>query len=158
MDGAMGGWACYEAKGEQPLQVSSLDDGRKTIGGTSVFVRPIAAYEWQLYRGLRLRALQESPDAFAGTYEHEAIRSDDDWEARVSAVATSTSAQAFLAFQHAEPCGLVWCKSSEAEPAVVEVFQMWVDSVSRGAGAGRSLLARAILGLKVEGCNVYAWA
>ncbi|QKK99765.1 GNAT family N-acetyltransferase [Pseudomonas sp. 13159349] len=109
-----------------------------------VFVRPIAANEWRLYRNLRLRALRESPDTFASTYEREATRSDDDWEARVSAVATFTSAQAFLAFQHAEPCGLVRCKASEAEPAVVEVFQMWVDPVSRGTGAGRALLARAV--------------
>lgn len=96
------------------------------------------------YRSLRLRALRESLDAFASTYEREATRSDDDWESRVSAVATSTSAQAFFAFQHAEPCGLVWCKSSEAESVVVEVFQMWVDPVSRGVGAGRALMARAI--------------
>ncbi len=66
-----------------------------------MFVRPIAAHELRLYRSLRLRALRESPDAFASTYEREATRSDDNWEARVSAVATSTSAQAFLAFQHA---------------------------------------------------------
>lgn len=128
----------------QPLQVSAPADGRKTIRGNIVFVRPIAANEWRLYRSLRLRALRESPDAFASTYECEAIRSDDDWEARISAAATSTGAQAFFAFHHGEPCGLVWCKSSEAEPDVVEVFQMWVDPVSRGIGAGRALLASAI--------------
>ncbi|MND99560.1 hypothetical protein D3C80_919470 [compost metagenome] len=63
-----------------------------------MFVRPIAAHEWRLYRNLRLRALRESPDAFSSTYEREATRSEDDWEARVSAVATSTSAQAFFGF------------------------------------------------------------
>ncbi len=109
-----------------------------------MFVRPIAANEWRLYRSLRLRALRESPDAFASTYEREAIRSYDDWEARIAAAATSPGAQAFFAFQHGEPCGLVWCKSSEAEPDVVEVFQMGVDPVSRGIGAGRALLASAI--------------
>lgn len=126
------------------LASRSLADESKAIGGTIVFVRRIAANEWRLYRGLRLPALRESPDAFASTYEVEAARSDDDWTARISAAATSTSAQAFFAFQHPEPCGLVWCKSSEAEPGVVEVFQMWVDPVSRGFGAGRALLASAI--------------
>lgn len=94
-------------KGAQPLQVSSLADERKTIGGTIVFVRPIAANEWRLYRSLRLRALRESPDAFASTYELEVTRSDDDWAARVSAAATSTCAQAFLLFS--TPSLVAWC-------------------------------------------------
>lgn len=90
-----------------------------------VFVRPIEANEWKLYRDLRLSALSESPDAFASTFEGELVRSNGDWESRVAGMATSTYARAFLAFKQGEACGLVWCKSSDAEPGLVEVFQMW---------------------------------
>ncbi|QHG65885.1 GNAT family N-acetyltransferase [Pseudomonas putida] len=109
-----------------------------------VFVRPLEASEWRVYRALRLRALQDSPDAFASQYEGEAVREDSDWAARVSAAAMSTSVQVLIAFQQTEPCGLVWCKSSAAEPAVVELFQMWVGPSARGLGAGRALLDAAI--------------
>ncbi|MGJ7551230.1 GNAT family N-acetyltransferase [Pseudomonas alloputida] len=109
-----------------------------------VFVRPLEASEWQVYRNLRLRALHDSQDAFASQYEGEAVREDSDWAARVSAAAKSTGAEVLIAFQQTEPCGLLWCKSSAAEPAVVELFQMWVDPAFRGFGAGRALLDAAI--------------
>lgn len=34
-----------------------------------ISVRPIEAGEWRSYRDLRLQSLQDSPDAFASTYE-----------------------------------------------------------------------------------------
>lgn len=123
------------------------------MGISNVFVRPIAARDWPLYRDMRLRALQDSPAAFASTYASEVTRSDDDWAARISAVAASKYAQAFLAFQHAEPCGLVWCKASEAASGVIEIFQMWVEPAVRGVGVGRSLLAEAIAWAESRGAQ-----
>ncbi len=81
---------------------------------------------------------------FASQYSHEAARDDSDWAARISAAVASTSVQVLIAFQQVEPCGLVWCKSPDAESAVVELFQMWVAPSSRGAGVGRALLDAAI--------------
>lgn len=109
-----------------------------------VFVCPLEASEWRVYRDLRLIALHDSPAAFASQYEVEAVREDSDWAARVSAAAMPTSVQVLIAFQQTEPCGLVWCKSSAVEPDVVELFQVWVDPAFRGFGAGRALLDAAI--------------
>jgi GNAT superfamily N-acetyltransferase len=109
-----------------------------------VSIHPLAANEWRVYRDLRLQALIDSPDAFASQYEDEAARDDSAWAARVSTAAASASAHVLIAFQHTEPCGLVWCKSLDAEPPVVELFQMWVSPSSRGTGAGRALLDAAI--------------
>ncbi|WP_426808761.1 GNAT family N-acetyltransferase [Pseudomonas sp. WOUb67] len=109
-----------------------------------VIVDSVTASNWRAYRKIRLRALRESQDAFASTYEHESAREDGEWEARVSAMASSSSAQAFFASQHNEVCGLVWCKSSGIEVDVVELFQMWVAPDVRGFGVGRALLERAV--------------
>jgi len=98
----------------------------------------------EIVGGIRVQALRESPDAFSSTYEQEAGRDDATWAARVHAVATSPNAQVLIACQHTEPCGLVWCKSSDSEPPVVALFQMWVAPSSRGTGAGRALLDEAI--------------
>ncbi|WP_319026075.1 GNAT family N-acetyltransferase [Pseudomonas putida] len=116
----------------------------KSPGGSIVSIHPLAASEWRVYRDLRLQALIDSPDAFASRYEDEAARDDSAWATRVSAVASSASAQVLIAFQQTEPCGLVWCKSLDADPLVVELFQMWVAPSSRGTGAGRALLDAAI--------------
>ncbi|MEN5033696.1 GNAT family N-acetyltransferase [Pseudomonas sp. TWI929] len=109
-----------------------------------VIVRPITAGDWRPYRELRLKALRESQDAFASTYELESAREDDEWEARIAAVASSKSAQAFFAVKRNEICGLVWCKASDVEADVVEIFQMWVAPDARGFGVGRALLERAL--------------
>ncbi|EKT4476331.1 GNAT family N-acetyltransferase [Pseudomonas putida] len=113
-------------------------------GGGMLFVRPVAASDWRSYRDLRLRALRDSHEVFASTHERESVRDDDDWLARVSAVASSSTAQAFFAHWNNEACGLVWCKASDVESSVVEIFQMWVAPDARGLGAGSALLESAI--------------
>ncbi|MFF7063722.1 GNAT family N-acetyltransferase [Pseudomonas sp. NPDC008258] len=107
-------------------------------------VHSVTESDWRAYREIRLRALRESEDAFASTYEHESTREEGEWQARVSAMVSSSSAQAFFASQHNEVCGLVWCKSSGIEVDVVELFQMWVAPDARGFGVGRALLEHAI--------------
>ncbi|MGE8062498.1 GNAT family N-acetyltransferase [Pseudomonas sp. NPDC089547] len=107
-------------------------------------VHSVIESDWRAYREIRLRALRESEDAFASTYEHESTREEGEWQARVSAMVSSSSAQAFFASQHNEVCGLVWCKSSGIEVDVVELFQMWVAPDARGCGVGRALLEHAI--------------
>ena len=42
-------------------------------------IRRIGADEWGELRDLRLRALQDAPDAFGSTYEEESIRTDAEW-------------------------------------------------------------------------------
>ncbi|NJN50896.1 MAG: hypothetical protein HC809_03045 [Gammaproteobacteria bacterium] len=47
-------------------------------------IRTIEPEDWQQYRDLRLRALQDSPDAFGSTYADAKLLSDEQWQARVS--------------------------------------------------------------------------
>ena len=107
-------------------------------------VRPITAYDWRSYKNLRLRALQESPDAFGSTYAHESTRDDPAWKERVATVTSVSSAQAFLGIHKEVVHGLIWCKASDADHELVEIFQMWVAPEARGLGIGRALLETAV--------------
>lgn len=93
---------------------------------------------------MRLRALLDSPDAFGSTHEAEATRTDAMWSARIAAAASSGKDRVLFAFNRNDACGLIWCKLSSDEPAVADLFQMWVDPASRGMGAGRALLKEAV--------------
>ena len=107
-----------------------------------ISVRPVEAGEWRSYRDLRLQSLQDSPDAFASTYESEAGRTDEVWASRLAGAVSSGQARIFVALDHQQMCGLVWCKLPEA--GVAEIFQMWVDPARRGLGAGGALLHEAL--------------
>lgn len=109
-----------------------------------ISIRPAAAHDWPIYRDARLSALRDAPDAFGSTFAAEAGRTDEAWAARVAAAATSPNDQLLLAFDQEQPCGLVWCKRSAAEPAVTDLYQMWVASGSRAKGAGQALLEAAL--------------
>lgn len=107
-------------------------------------VRSVAVDDWQEYRDIRLRALLDSPDAFGSTYEAEVVRTDEQWQARIAAASISGNDRVFFAMYHERVCGLTWCKLSASVPEEADLFQMWVDPASRGAGAGRALLAESL--------------
>lgn len=109
-----------------------------------ISIRPVEPIEWRTYRGVRLQALLDAPNAFGSTYEEEAGRADAMWAARIAAAASSGHDRVLFARDHERVCGLAWCKLSADEPMVANVFQMWVDPASRGMGAGRALLEEAI--------------
>ncbi len=109
-----------------------------------IAIRPIAATEWPTYRTLRLRSLQDSPDAFGSTYEAEKDRPDAMWQSRLESAARSGNDHALFAENAGDVCGLVWCKRFENEPEIAHIFQMWVAPAARGLGAGDALLRTAI--------------
>ncbi|MCQ4260594.1 GNAT family N-acetyltransferase [Stutzerimonas stutzeri] len=107
-------------------------------------VRSVVVGDWQEYRDIRLRALLDSPDAFGSTYEAEVVRTDEQWQARIAAASISGNDRVLFAMYHERVCGLTWCKLSASVPEEADLFQMWVDPASRGAGAGRALLAESL--------------
>ena len=118
-----------------------------------ISVQPAQPDQWMTYRDVRLRALRDAPDAFGSTYAAEAQRTDAMWADRIAAATSSGKDRVLLAFDRQDACGLVWCKLSPDEPAVVDLFQMWVDPASRGAGVGRALLEEAIAWAERVGAN-----
>ena len=116
-------------------------------------VRPVLAHEWPMYRALRLRALQEAPDAFGSSFANEAMRSDAAWAQRILAATTSGKDCPLFACHGKQVCGLIWCKLSADQPSQADLYQMWVTPEARGRGAGRALLEAAVDWARKKGCR-----
>jgi ribosomal protein S18 acetylase RimI-like enzyme len=107
-------------------------------------VRTLAAHEWALYRALRLRALGDAPAAFGSTLAEEALRSDQDWAWRLNIGASSGRDRPLVAELDGMAAGLAWAKVDADDPALVNLFQMWVAPEARGRGVAAALLDAAL--------------
>jgi ribosomal protein S18 acetylase RimI-like enzyme len=103
-------------------------------------IRRLRGDEWRAYRSLRLRALDDSPDAFGSTFEVEQAKPDEYWVDRLASAATSQSQLPLVAEAETDFVGLVWGWIDPSQPEVAQVFQMWVAPETRGLGCGSRLL------------------
>jgi len=110
----------------------------------SLKVRNFEPDEWRVYKDLRLQALAESPDAFGSTFAKEVQRSDEEWAYRLASGARSAWDLPLIAMLDACPIGLAWGKIEASEPAVANLYQVWVHPNYRGHGAGQLLLEAVI--------------
>jgi GNAT superfamily N-acetyltransferase len=106
----------------------------------AVDVRRIKADEWMLLRDLRLRSLQDAPEAFGQRYDEAAKLTDDDWRTNARASASGTRRIWFVGRDSisGEPVGVV--QGRRRPPADCLLFSMWVAPEGRRAGAGRTLV------------------
>lgn len=107
-------------------------------------VQRIEPTEWALYRDTRLRALQDSPDAFGSSLALEAARPDQFWMDRIAAATSSANDLPLFGTSGDQVGGLLWCKAFPEEPGVAHLFQMWVAPEFRRLGLGAKLLQAAI--------------
>jgi GNAT superfamily N-acetyltransferase len=99
--------------------------------------RRVRLADWQRLRDLRLRALADTPQAFAETLKEAQQLSDDEWKKRV---APSKESASFV--EEADDRSLIGmafgvCDASEE---VVYLGGMFVDPARRGTGVGRRLV------------------
>ncbi|MES3024510.1 MAG: GNAT family N-acetyltransferase [Pseudomonadota bacterium] len=111
---------------------------------TPIVIRTLEAHEAACYRAVRLRALADAPDAFCSTLASEQPRPLEAWAARLAAAAASGQDCPLVAELAGAPVGLVWAKRDAADPAVVNIFQLWVAPEGRGRGVAAALLREAI--------------
>lgn len=131
----------------QPAQLSSAP----RILRPSMIVRRFTADEWRMYRGLRLRALADSPDAFGSTLAREAAFPDSDWRNRLADGASSPRALPLVALVDDAPAGLAWARIADSDTDVAHLYQVWVAPEHRGRGAGRLLVEAAIAWARESG-------
>jgi len=121
---------------------------------TTLIVRKFAPDEWRVYRDLRLRALQESPDAFGSTFAQEVRRTDDDWASRLSRGARSSRDLPLVAEVNGKASGLAWARIEEDAPDIAHLHQMWVAPDRRRQGVGRALLEAVVGWARSAGAHV----
>ncbi|CUH81244.1 putative acetyltransferase YhhY [Tritonibacter multivorans] len=102
-------------------------------------IEQLTTIEWPRYRRLRLRALQDSPEAFCTSHETEAHWDPEQWQRRLTGTYTT-----FVAVLDGRDCGLVTVAALRGQPQDAGLFGMWVAAEARGYGAARALVAAAV--------------
>ncbi|HET8599168.1 MAG TPA: GNAT family N-acetyltransferase [Segeticoccus sp.] len=94
-------------------------------------VRRLAPDDWEVYREVRLRMLQDAPDAFASRYEQAVERTEADWREVLHAC------DHHLAERDGAPVGAAGLVLHGRE---ANLIGMWVSPPFRGSGAGEVLV------------------
>lgn len=116
---------------------------RYTMDAPEILVRQFLASEWRSYRDFRLRALSDSPNAFATTYEESKPLPDENWERRFASSSANRELP-LVAEVQGEFVGMAWARIEASVPATAHIYQMWVAPTHRKKGVGRKLLVEMI--------------
>ena len=111
---------------------------------STVNISVITKDDWSVYKSLRLRSLQESPDSFGSTYENELYFSDEEWLSRLNVVGRERNVLPLIAEVNGNPSGVAWALVHDVDTKTAYVYQMWVAPEARGTGIGRALLKHII--------------
>jgi GNAT superfamily N-acetyltransferase len=102
-----------------------------------LIVERMKPQEWQRARAIRLRALEDTPDAFGSTLSHELKMPDDQWQARLA----SSNSVTFVAALGDRDIGIT---VGAPYDNAAGLFAMWVAPEARGKGVGDALVAAVI--------------
>ena len=108
-------------------------------------IRSLCSTEVSLHRALRLRALKDTPDAFAESFEEVAARPMSYWEALTQSVTASGQHVMFLASIDEEVYGCTYGLLDSKQDDAARVGGMWVDPSQRKRGLGGALLKAVVL-------------
>lgn len=105
-----------------------------------VSVRSVGAEQWEEWRGLRLAALTEAPDAFAATLADWTGPNDraERWRARLEQVPLN-----LVGDVDGEPAGMA--SATAPDGGSIDLLSLWVTPAHRGEGVADALVA-AIIG------------
>ena len=111
-----------------------------------ITVRSLNENDAHSFQELRLKGLQEHPDAFASTYEREIAYSMDFVAERLRRTAKSSNNFTLGAFRQEKLLGLIgfYRKTGEKEEHRGHIWGMYVRSDEQRKGIGKALLADAI--------------
>lgn len=104
-------------------------------------VERVRVDEWETLRDLRLRALEEAPEAFGASFDEARRRPEEWWRAWCRRSAESDEQAMFTARLDGRPAGMA---GVFFEAGVWNVVAMWVTPETRGRGVGRLLLEAAV--------------
>lgn len=103
-------------------------------------IHRIRGDEWRRFRDLRLRALRDSPDAFASTYEEEVDGDASAWRAWITGWPGVAEQIALAVVEGHRWVGIAVGSRGAEEADRAHLFAMWVEPGWRGHGYGRALV------------------
>lgn len=111
---------------------------------TGAVVRRATAADHAALRGVRLRALRDTPSAFGSTYEQEARRDTHAWRGVARRWTDPQRAAAWMAWRGAQTVGLVAGVGDDADPDRSWLVSMWVEPSARRRGLARRLIQEVL--------------
>jgi ribosomal protein S18 acetylase RimI-like enzyme len=105
-----------------------------------ITIRRIKTGEAEIFRQIRLRALQEAPYAFSSTYESAIQRSAGSWREQAEDSAQGSDRATFFAFSEDLPIGIAALYRLESQADAGEVLQVWVSPEFRGTRVAWDLM------------------
>jgi ribosomal protein S18 acetylase RimI-like enzyme len=99
-------------------------------------VAQLTESDWQVFAGVRLRALTDSLGENDPRYQQEAAFTAAQWRRRLRDHAQ------FAALIGGRPIGLIGAQ--QENPETVYLYSLWLDPAARGHGLARSLVAAAV--------------
>ena len=106
-------------------------------------IRTIGGNEWRLWRSLRLRAVEESPDSFRSTLAEESAEADEWWSDLIGKTAEHAWALLLVAEADSDPVGMLFGRLDD-NGELLGLGAMWVDPAVRRQGIGRALIDAAL--------------
>lgn len=111
----------------------------------NVEVHVLSADGWEIYKSVRLAALQDSPDAFSARLDNESALSDYEWKTRLAPGEHKCRVLPLVALVNGSYEGLAFGVLHTPDDSSAFVYQMWVSKASRGLGIGHQLLQSIIV-------------
>jgi len=106
-----------------------------------VAVERVGAEDWQRVRALRLRTLDDAPDAFWVTAQEEAATSSAEWRRRLLRSDNAT----FVAHDNGVDVGLAVGAPHYEDEGDAGLYGLWVAPEARGRGVGHALVQSVVM-------------
>lgn len=118
---------------------------KETMDGLNLEIITLPLDQWKEYKEIRLRSLQNNPQAFAQTYAKVLEWPDEKWQERLQRVIDGESWMLFAKLD-GKIVGMVggYWDEEAGEKQRVEVISMYVDPKARGKGIARVLLNKVL--------------
>ena len=125
---------------------------------SSFRIRRFARNEAALLRDLRVRSIEDAPDAFAPTIQEVRSEPDSYWEALCASIVGSPDQEVFLAFSENEACGVAYGRVDGELRESAHLGGMWVAPRARGCQLGSRLASQVLAWATSVGCRrVVLW-
>jgi ribosomal protein S18 acetylase RimI-like enzyme len=116
-------------------------------------IRPVRAGEWRMVRDIRLRSLEDSPDAFGSALADETSLPDRAWIERTARYARGGESTAFIAEMPAGWIGFVMGRVEAEDKTRAGLFGLWVDPAARSGGVGLALTEAVVAWAREQGAR-----
>ena len=106
-----------------------------------VQVRRVRAGEGPQLRELRLRALRDTPHAFASSHRLEVAQPEAHWSELALASEKGQDAVVLVAMHDRRWIAMAASRWFDQEAGIAQLWGMWVEPAARGRGVGRTLVS-----------------